>query len=131
MVADAGAGGSGAAVGGARAGAVMKHDRPVSELLDECARALPEPFTRQDILAWFRRMHPDVPPNTVGARIFGLTEGDAPSRDHFQFGGSRPILERVGRGLYRRAPAGPASRPCSATPTAHPPTPATCSRSAT
>ena len=81
----------------------MKHDRPVSELLDECARALPEPFTRQDILAWFRRMHPDVPPNTVSARIFGLTEGDAPSRDHFQFGGSRPVLERVGRGLYRRA----------------------------
>lgn len=81
----------------------MKHDRPVSELLDECARALPEPFSRQDILAWFRRHHPDVPPNTVGARIFGLTESDAPSRDHFQFGGSRPVLERVDRGLYRRA----------------------------
>lgn len=81
----------------------MKHDRPVSELLADCARALPEPFSRQDILAWFRRNHPDVPPNTVGARIFGLTESDAPSRDHFQFGGSRPVLERVDRGLYRRA----------------------------
>ena len=41
----------------------MKHDRPVSELLDECARTLPEPFTRQDILLWFRQHHPDVPPN--------------------------------------------------------------------
>ena len=81
----------------------MKHDRPVSELLDECARSLAEPFSRQDILAWFRRHHPDVPPNTVGARIFGLTESDAPSRDHFQCGGSRPVLERVDRGLYRRA----------------------------
>ena len=81
----------------------MKHDRPVSELLDECARSLSEPFSRQDILAWFRQHHPDVPPNTVGARIFGLTESDAPSRDHFQFGGSRPVLERVDRGMYRRA----------------------------
>src|SRR5665648_901571 len=84
-------------------GVAMKHDRPVSELLDECARSLPEPFTRQDILAWFRRHHPDVPPNTVGARIFGLTDSEAPSRDRFQFGGSRPVLERVGRGVYRRA----------------------------
>jgi len=86
----------------------MKHDRPVSDLLDECARALPEPFTRQDILAWFRQHHPDVPPNTVGARIFGLTESEAPSRDHYQFGGSRPVLERVGRGRYRRARGRPA-----------------------
>ena len=86
----------------------MKHDRPVSDLLDECARELTEPFTRQDILGWFRDHHPDVPPNTVGARIFGLTASDAPSRDHYQFGGSRPVLERVDRGLYRRARGRPA-----------------------
>lgn len=85
----------------------MKHDRPVSELLDECARSLPEPFTRQEILAWFRRHHPDVPPNTVGARIFGLTDSDAPSRDRYQFGGVRPVLQRIGPGLYRRAPGRP------------------------
>jgi len=81
----------------------MKYGRPVSELLDECARALPEPFTRHEILDWFREHHPDVRPKTVDARIFGLTEGDAPSRDHYQFGGSRPVLERVERGVYRRA----------------------------
>lgn len=86
----------------------MRHDRPVSELLDECARELPEPFTRRQILDWFRERYPDVPPTTVSARIFGLTEGDSPSRDHFQFGGSRPVLERVGRGLYRRARGRPA-----------------------
>ncbi len=86
----------------------MKHDRPVSDLLDECARELTEPFTRQDILGWFRDHYSDVPPNTVGARIFGLTASDAPSRDHYQFGGSRPVLERVDRGLYRRARGRPA-----------------------
>src|SRR5450830_1754390 len=85
----------------------MKYGRPVSELLDECARALPEPFTRHEILEWFREHHPDVRPKTVDARIFGLTEGDAPSRDHYQFGGSRPVLERVERGVYRRAPGRP------------------------
>lgn len=89
----------------------MRHDRPVSELLDECARALPEPFTRRQVLDWFRERYPDVPPSTVSARIFGLTDGDAPSRDHFQFGGSRPVLERVGRGLYRRARGRPAQPP--------------------
>src|ERR1035437_10814380 len=82
----------------------MKYGRPVSELLDECARALPEPFTRHEILDGFRDHHPDVRPKTVDARIFGLTEGDAPSRDHYQFGGSRPVLERVERGVYRRGP---------------------------
>src|SRR5665648_868238 len=89
-------------------GVAMKHDRPVSDLLDECARELTEPFTRQDILGWFRDHYPDVPPNTVGARIFGLTASDAPSRDHYQFGGSRPVLERVDRGLYRRTRGRPA-----------------------
>lgn len=81
----------------------MKYDRPVSELLAECAHALHEPFTRQDILAWFRQHYPDIKPNTVQTHIFALTAGEAPSRDYYNMGGRRPVLERVGRGLYRRS----------------------------
>jgi len=84
----------------------MKYDRPVSELLDECAHSLREPFTRQDILLWFRQHYPDVKPNTVQTHIFALTDGDAPSRDYYNVGGRRPVLERVGRGLYQRARGG-------------------------
>lgn len=84
----------------------MKYDRPVTELLDECARTLHEPFTRADIFAWFRQNYPEIQPSTVQAHIFGLTDGDAPSRANYQFGGRRPVLERVGRGLYRRARGG-------------------------
>ena len=84
----------------------MKYDRPVSELLEECARSLHEPFTRAEIFAWFRENYPDIQPNTVQTHIFGLTAGDAPSRANYQFGGRRPVLERVGRGLYRRARGG-------------------------
>ena len=84
----------------------MKYDRPVSELLDECAHSLREPFTRQDILLWFRQHYPDVKPNTVQTHIFALTDGDAPSRDYYNVGGRRPVLERVGRGLYQRGRGG-------------------------
>lgn len=84
----------------------MKYDRPVSELLEECAHSLREPFTRQDILLWFRQHYPDVKPNTVQTHIFALTDGDAPSRDYYNVGGRRPVLERVGRGLYQRARGG-------------------------
>jgi hypothetical protein len=81
----------------------MRYDRPVSELLDECARTLPEPFTRQDVLRWFRENYPGLRPGTVAAHIFGPNDSDAPSHDFYRFGGRPPMLERVGRGLYRRA----------------------------
>lgn len=81
----------------------MKYDRPVSELLDECARTLPAPFTRQDVLRWFAQSYPDVRPSTVESQIVELTQSDAPGVEHYSPAGRRPVLERVGHGLYRRA----------------------------
>ena len=81
----------------------MKYDRPVSELLDECARTLSAPFTRQDILRWFAQSYPDVRPSTVESQIVELTASAAPSGEHYSPGGRRPVLERVGHGLYQRA----------------------------
>src|SRR5665648_963034 len=48
-----------------------------------------------------RRAAPHTTPH--GARVV-----PDPGRDHYQFGGSRPVLERVGRGRYRRARGRPA-----------------------
>lgn len=84
----------------------VKYDRPTSELLAECAAALPEPFTPQQIIHWFRRHYPDIKETTVRAHIQGLTESDLPSRRDYQFAGHRSVLERVGHGLYQRARGG-------------------------
>src|SRR5690554_4741296 len=94
----------------------MKYDRPVRELLDECARSLAEPFTRAEILDWFRRHYPDVKQNTVQSHIFGLTDSDAPSREYHQLGDRKPVLERVDRGLYRRWRGGTVTPPRQDTP---------------
>lgn len=81
----------------------MHYDRPVRELLDECARSLQTPFTRAQILDWFQRNYPSVQPTTVSTHIAGLTEG---ARPHAHLAQYRPVLRRVGRGLYTRSSVG-------------------------
>ncbi|MDT0166473.1 hypothetical protein Q9R32_12990 [Actinotalea sp. AC32] len=82
----------------------MKYDRPVHELLDECARSLPAPFTRAQISAWFRRHYPDVRETTLSTHIAGLTVVGDETQGRHQFAGKRAVLRRVATGLY--APAG-------------------------
>jgi len=79
-------------------------DRPVRELLHQCAQELAEPFTRDDIVAWFQRHHPDVPETTLGMHIQGLAIG-VPNRDIVYPYLSRcpPVLRRLPTGLYVRA----------------------------
>jgi len=77
------------------------YDRPVHELLAECARGLREPFTRAEILAWFRNHYPAVEESTVSAHIAGLTPGGFHS--HAYLGTLPAVIQRVGPGLYRRA----------------------------
>jgi hypothetical protein len=84
-------------------GAGVKYDRPVRELLAECVAALPERFERGDVLEWFRRHYPHVAPGTVSAHVQALTNGSDRARHHPGLAHYPPLLERVGRGLYRRA----------------------------
>ena len=74
----------------------------VHELMAEGARSLPEPFTREAVIEWFRSHYPDVKTGTVSTHIAGLTVGRNP--DSFPFLAHRArVFERVGRGLYQRA----------------------------
>lgn len=70
----------------------MRYDTPTADLLATCAAALPEPFSRADVLAWFAEHHPDVRPVTVAGLL-----------SHVPQGPSDGPVERLSRGRYRRA----------------------------
>jgi hypothetical protein len=69
-------------------------------LLEECVQQLHEPFRRSEIIGWFRRHHPEVLEQSLSAHIQGATAG-APGRG--PFASRPPLLERIDKGLYRRA----------------------------
>jgi len=103
----------------------VKYDRPVHELMIECAGSLHEPFTREGVTQWFRQNYPDIKATTIGAHITGLTVGRNPN-SFPSLAIHPPVFERVGRGLYRRARGGPSApgRP-SANPVTSPTEPRT------
>ncbi len=84
----------------------MKYDRPVRELLGECVAVLPEPFSRAEILGWFRARYPGLAAGTVSAHVQAFTDGPGRARSHPGLAHLPPLVERVGHGLYRRAGAG-------------------------
>src|SRR5688500_12681869 len=82
----------------------MHYDRPVRELLRECAQELQPPFGRAEILEWFRTRYPSIQPSTVSVHIAGMTER---SGNDGHLSAYPPVLRRVARGLY--VPAGSTS----------------------
>ena len=81
----------------------VKYDRPIHELLRECADDLREPFGATDVLRWFEARYPDVAASAVRAHIQAMT-GNVPNRqENYPYLGSRPpALRRLSRGLYAR-----------------------------
>ena len=85
-------------------GADVIYDRSVRQLLSQCAQELHEPFRPAEILEWFRRCYPSIKPATVRALISALSTG-GPRKHEYRLT-LPPVLERVDRGLYRRARSG-------------------------
>lgn len=81
----------------------MKYDRPVWQIMHECADAMPERFRYDDVKRWFDEHYPDVHEATVRAHLVGLTDGGRSK--HVQFAQRRPIFRRVVRGEYEVIPA--------------------------
>lgn len=69
----------------------MLYDRPVRELMAECAADLSEPFRPADVVSWFSSHYPAVKATTVRAHVIGLTAND-PSRHHYQWLAAKPPL---------------------------------------
>lgn len=70
------------------------------DLVDRAAETLPEPFSRAALVDWVLTQRPDVEPASVGTHIQYATANAQNSRNPFRH--RRPLLERVGHGLYRR-----------------------------
>lgn len=81
----------------------VKYDRPVWQLMYECADAMPDPFRYEDVQAWFARFYPDVGQATIRAHLVGLCEGGRPKQAQFAHRAS--LFRRVARGRYQVIPA--------------------------
>lgn len=81
----------------------MKYDRPIHELLRDCAHDLREPFTVGEVVRWFASRYPDVAASAVRAHVQAMT-GNVPNRaeNHPHLGSRPPVLRRVARGQYAR-----------------------------
>lgn len=81
---------------------VVKYDRPVWQIMHECADAMPDVFRYDDVRGWFVEHYPDVNEATIRAHLIGLTEGGRAK--HVQFAARSPIFRRVARGEYSPVP---------------------------
>ncbi len=81
---------------------VVKYDRPVWQIMHECADAMPDVFRYDDVRGWFVENYPDVNEATIRAHLIGLTEGGRAK--HVQFAGRSPVFRRVARGEYSSIP---------------------------
>jgi hypothetical protein len=70
------------------------------DLVRRASESLPEPFSRSALLAWVRRSRPDVEESSVATHIQYATANATNANNPFR--GRTPLLERIGRGEYRR-----------------------------
>jgi hypothetical protein len=82
----------------------MKYDRPVWQLMYDCAAAMPDPFRYEDVHRWFARHYPQVGQATIRAHLVGMSEGGRPKQP--QFAVRAPLFRRVARGEYEVIPEG-------------------------
>src|SRR3954462_14346541 len=70
------------------------------DLVRQASESLPEPFSRAELLGWVARNRPDVDAASVGTHIQYATANATNTNNPFR--GRTPLLERIGRGEYRR-----------------------------
>jgi hypothetical protein len=80
----------------------VKYDRPVWQIMHECADAMPDRFRYEDVREWFSLHYPDVNDATIRAHMIGLTQGGRAK--HVQFAQRSPVFRRVARGEYTSIP---------------------------
>jgi hypothetical protein len=79
------------------------------ELVRQASEALPEPFSRADVVDWVARRRPDVEASSVGVHIQLATVNATNTNNPFAH--RTPLLVRTGRGEYRRYRPGSAQLP--------------------
>jgi hypothetical protein len=71
------------------------------ELVAEASHALPEPFSRAQLISWISARRPDVAVTSIAHHVQFATANAGHSAAH-PFAGRTPLLHRVERGRYRR-----------------------------
>ena len=74
-------------------------------MLEECISQLDEPFSRSEIIEWFRGHHAEIKESTLAAHIQAATANAANRARNNPLGVHGPLLRRVEHGLYVRAGA--------------------------
>lgn len=90
--------------------------KTIWDKLAECVSTLNEPFSRQEIVSWFRRHYPDVNEQSLSPHIQFATS-NAPERSRRQAWGKTPLVTRIDHGQYRRYRAPGTSSPSQVEPT--------------
>lgn len=70
-------------------------------MLTEAVTALPEPFTRQQVISWFSRHYPDVNPASIGTHLQGATSNASPA-SRGTLARRTPLVTRIDHGTYIR-----------------------------
>lgn len=71
------------------------------QMLAEAVGSLPEPFTRQQVIVWFSRHHPDANPASIGTHLQGATS-NVSQASRGAFGRRTPLVTRIDHGTYVR-----------------------------
>jgi hypothetical protein len=76
----------------------MLYDRPVADLMVDCAGELGEPCKPADAVAWFAARYPAVKATTVRAHVIGLTSNDANRRHYSWLASKAPLFFKLPNG---------------------------------
>ncbi len=78
------------------------YDRPVRELIQEAIAEMPEPFTSQNMVLWFREHYDKVNPSTVRAHLRRASVNIPLDAAGWHWSASDRTLYRLGPGQFTR-----------------------------
>lgn len=84
---------------------MTRYDKPTWQLVEDALDDLPDPFTNEDAVAWFKEHYPNLRPTTVSAHLSGMSI-NAKTRRNMPSLIEHGILYKLERNLYTRYNSG-------------------------
>jgi len=77
------------------------YDKPTWQLIQEAVLELPEVFTSDEMLNWFRAKYPDIKQSTIRAHLMGMSVNSRAGR-HYRVRREHGVLYKLDRTRYTR-----------------------------